>query len=151
MKRTKKIIIGILAVIVVGALIGGSFLPEKAKKCTIKEYCELDSDCYCSCASVDTLYSSRYEEVCGIESRMLACFFDSCFPKKLNFTERCMNNTCVWVAKQTLSNSQIKCLGTCRCMEECNKEGPLYIIPAESGSLECSVNSINKTCCCSGV
>ena len=49
------------------------------------------------------------------------------------------------------SNSQIKCLETCKCMEKCNESGPTYFIPAKEGSSECSVNSINKICCCSGV
>lgn len=55
------------------------------------------------------------------------------------------------IEETLLKNPQTECLGTCRCMTECNKEGPLYFIPAEEGSSECSVNSANKTCCCSGV
>ncbi len=48
-------------------------------------------------------------------------------------------------------NPRTKCLGSCKCMKECNKEGPLYFIPVEEGFSECSINSVNKTCCCSGV
>ncbi len=48
-------------------------------------------------------------------------------------------------------NPQTECLGSCRCMKECNERGPTYFIPVEQGSSECSVNSINKICCCSGV
>jgi len=49
------------------------------------------------------------------------------------------------------SNSQIKCLETCKCMEKCNESGPTYFIATEEGYPECSVNSTNKICCCSGV
>lgn len=48
-------------------------------------------------------------------------------------------------------NPRTKCLGSCKCMKECNKGGPLYFIPVEEGSPECSINSVDKTCCCSGV
>ena len=48
-------------------------------------------------------------------------------------------------------NPQVKCLGSCNCMEKCNEEGPTYFIPVKEGSSECSVNSVNKICCCSGI
>ena len=55
------------------------------------------------------------------------------------------------VCKSIKKNPQAKCLGDCNCMEKCNKEGPTYFISAEEGSSECSVNSMKKICCCSGV
>lgn len=55
------------------------------------------------------------------------------------------------IKESTLKNPQETCLGTCKCMKECNKKGPLYFIPTEEGTSECSVNSVNKICCCSGV
>ncbi len=48
-------------------------------------------------------------------------------------------------------NPQIECLGSCRCMEKCNESGPEYIISSKEGLEECSINLINKKCCCSGV
>lgn len=56
-----------------------------------------------------------------------------------------------FVIKEREGNPQETCLGTCKCMKECNKEGPLYFISTEEGASECSINSVNKTCCCSGV
>lgn len=49
------------------------------------------------------------------------------------------------------ANPQVDCLGSCKCLKECNEIGPTYFIPVEQGSSECSGNSTNKTCCCSGV
>lgn len=48
-------------------------------------------------------------------------------------------------------NPKIDCLGSCKCMKECNEKGPTYFIPDEEGSSECKVNVDNKICCCSGV
>lgn len=52
----------------------------------------------------------------------------------------------------TIQNPQLICGGTCRCMEKCNERGPTFFIPVPAeGYEECAVNSVNKTCCCSGV
>ena len=48
-------------------------------------------------------------------------------------------------------NLQGVCLGSCRCMRECKEGEPTFFIPVEDGASECSVNSVNKICCCSGV
>lgn len=48
-------------------------------------------------------------------------------------------------------NPRSDCLGSCKCMKECNKEGPVYFIHDGEGAFECSINSVDKTCCCSGV
>ena len=56
-----------------------------------------------------------------------------------------------WIWDSLIKNPQAKCLGTCNCMEKCNEKGPTYFIPVEEGTSECSVNSVNKICCCSGV
>lgn len=53
--------------------------------------------------------------------------------------------------KPIKKNPQAKCLGSCNCVEKCNKEGPTYFISVEEGFSECSANSVNKICCCSGI
>ncbi|MAG08113.1 hypothetical protein CMO89_01465 [Candidatus Woesearchaeota archaeon] len=69
--------------------------------------------------------------IIGIGSMILISFFDK---------------------QDTLPETQqTGCLGSCRCMEECNKEGPTYFIPAEEGASECAGNTDGKICCCSGV
>lgn len=68
--------------------------------------------------------------------------------------ENCESTKTIYSDEFTIkegANSQIKCLGTCKCMQECNESGPTYFIPVEEGTAECSVNSVNKICCCSGV
>jgi hypothetical protein len=70
---------------------------------------------------------------------------------KDNFTEETIYSNEFTIEEKEENNPQTECLGTCRCMKECNKEGPLYFIPRKEGLPECSVNSVNKTCCCSGV
>ena len=56
-----------------------------------------------------------------------------------------------WVWNNPIKNPQIKCSGTCKCMEKCNEKGPTYFIPVGEEFSECSINSVNKICCCSGV
>lgn len=55
------------------------------------------------------------------------------------------------VCKRINKNPQAKCLGNCNCMEKCKQEGPTYFISVKEGSSECSVNSVNRICCCSGI
>ena len=66
---------------------------------------------------------------------------------------KCYKGKCVYLDEyDNLSkNPHAECLGSCKCMEKCNESGPTYFIPVEEGSLECSANLIDKTCCCSGV
>jgi len=79
-----------------------------------------------------------------------ACGGQSCVGHGLG---KCYKEECISLEEyENLSkNPQTECLGSCRCMEKCNEKGPTYFIPEEGGAPECSVNSINKTCCCSGV
>ncbi len=65
---------------------------------------------------------------------------------------KCYKSECVYLDEyeNLLKNPHTECLGSCKCMKECNFQLEFFI-PTEEGSSECSDNSINKICCCSGV
>lgn len=79
-----------------------------------------------------------------------ACGGQSCVGLGLG---KCYKEECIYLEEyENLSkNPQTNCGGSCRCMKECNEKGPTFFIPGEGEDPECSVNSINKICCCSGV
>ena len=98
--------------------------------------CSTDNDCRftCGCGAINK------NETCQDEGTIYDC---------VNHQVKCEENKCI--SGEENINSQVECSGSCRCMEKCNEQGPTYFIPSEEGFLECSINSINKICCCSGV
>ncbi len=139
MMKNKKLFYGILIVVILAIIGVGLFmLNVPTKEGDILKYeCEgLRDGTSCSVG----LWYDELGRACGGQS-CVGLGLGKCFQGKCVYNEEYEN---------LLVNPQIKCLGSCKCMKECNFQLE-YFIPTEEGSLECSVNSINKICCCSGV
>ena len=113
---------------------------------TIKEKGCTDSDEECKGNPDGTsctigIWCDQFGRICGGQS-CVGLGIGKCFKEQCVLDDEYEN---------LLKNPQVECLGSCKCMEECNEKGPAYFIPTEEGKPECSVNSTNKICCCSGV
>lgn len=106
---------------------------ENSEYCDVS--CETDEDCkfVCGCGFINV------DEECKMDV-MVACEYWPILP-------RCINGECI-----NDDNPRLDCAGSCRCMEKCNEQGPVYFIFNEEASQEeCYFNLENKMCCCSGI